>query len=356
MITKILDNENNIITTKLNQITEEEGYKMITNIHCELNNIDTNNIQLSRAVMALYVDFASPLVTYLRLDRNNGYSYLIDGFQGKAEDGYLYIDITDELQDAFNNKKNYIDLYFDGYTNSDEDHYYTFDDSLNKLYLEYSSKNDENENSVFLETPSTLAGSGEVNLATGRLTFGFNDTTVGNSALPIVVSHHYNQNNAGSNEFNCGYGWKLNAQQYLKQNEFSSDFTDKSSATYTWINAEGKEITFLEKYYYLNDKKEKVYVYASSVQLNADGSYTLSDETVVTKECVSDGGLILEAEPKYVKNKDLFYTASDEISSLKQQIKSLKLTIEQIGGKNDEPFVYGTKRLTLLVLIRENLN
>ncbi len=300
-----------------------------TKIECSTRfiKLERLEIQVIRAVIALKTTHVSNVereVRYVAEDQSNN---LIDVIKGQANDGFVYLDVTNELQDILNLNKALIELTIQG----DAQNYYTFLDNECKLHIEYSYKNDENLDSAYLSINQSKAGSGNINLATGRLTFAFNDTVLGNSTLPIVVSHHYNVSFAGDFIYHCGCGWKLNCQQYLKKNKIDFSENKKTSTKYTWINAEGKEVAFYEKYYYLDYNKKRHYVPTSEVKLDVNGNYSTEDGEAIVKECVSASGLILEAEPENVKNKDLFYTSTEEIASLEQRLKAINDSIEQIN-------------------------
>ena len=347
MIKKILQNsgDNQYITTRLDEISEEDITQKYTYITCSLENVSIKDIQLSRAVMALRVTHASPESINLWLDGTT-LRYFVDTAKNSANDGFLYLDITDELHDAINAGNNSVTLYFDGW----DDYYYTFDQSVSKLYIEYSSKNDANANSEYISCVSSLAGSGEINLATGALDFSFIDTALGQNVLPIKLSHHYNQNLADSNEFNCGKGWKLSAQQYLYPTEKNVLNDNKEACNrYTWVNAQGKNIIFEEKYYFEDDNKEKIYIDENQVTINADNSLSYYYEgkfREVKVECTSEDGYILSAQPTRLNNIDKFNYDSEEIASLKQQIKSVNAAIDQIEGRSAQS-TYGAKYITL---------
>jgi hypothetical protein len=64
------------------------------------------------------------------------------------------------------------------------------------------------------------AGSGNVNLFSGNLTFSFDDAAINNGVMPISVSHVYNTNDKDT-DIGYGYGWRLNYSQEVNEVELT---------------------------------------------------------------------------------------------------------------------------------------
>ncbi len=316
---------------------------------------EAKQVQVSKCVMELYVDRASTIERKVySIDKDDKIKYLVDVIKNETSSHNVYIDITDELQDSLKEKSQTVRLLVEG----DTTNYYEFDDSLSQIYIEYTLKNDENSESAFLTVDQSKAGTGQIDLATGQLNFNIPDLVVGNSPLPITISHHYNQSIACENKYNCGKGWKLNCQQYLERAPLSLHEDGESSECYVWTDAEGKRISFYKKYYYLTQNNNRVYVAPYQIQMNADGSFSTTPtygSHDLKVECVSEDGCILEIEPdNKIKYKDLFYTATDEIANHEQRLKSLNDAIDQITSTQDS--LLEQKRSSYETIINEIKN
>lgn len=84
------------------------------------------------------------------------------------------------------------------------------------------------------------AGTGYVSLFNGNLIFEHQDTTTLGNILPVSVSHVYNSCDQALDVLGYGRGWKLNLQQLIWKE------TINSLLYYTWMDADGTEVFFLE--------------------------------------------------------------------------------------------------------------
>ncbi|MGN0819002.1 MAG: RHS repeat-associated core domain-containing protein [Christensenellaceae bacterium] len=343
-----------------------------TSIFCSLrlNEFEAKKIKFSKAVVELSVTVASTIDRKVYYDDINGRPYLIDVVKGQAPDGKLYLDVTDEYQDAINTGRTSIMFKIEG----DGENYYSFDDERSKIRCEYMLLTEENPNSAYLDSITTSAGSGRINLNTGNLKFVSPQSSSGNKHLPINLDFVFNRNIAysdnkqsvfSSNEnydlsktyvekytsvpgYRIGKGWKLSCQQYLLK-KFILGFEEdpESSERYTWIDAEGNEIDFEEKYYYLDANKKRVYVPAEDVTIHSDKTLTyVKGDAIydVIKECVSENGYELSTDNADVINIDKYNSDTEEIASLKKQIKAIKDALNEINGVI---YTKGTKLLQL---------
>ena len=80
------------------------------------------------------------------------------------------------------------------------------------------------------------AGTGNINLFTGNLTWTHQDATIANGALPISVSHVYNTNDRNI-DIGYGYGWRINYAQSLRK-VVLPDRTG-TNTYYEWIDGDG---------------------------------------------------------------------------------------------------------------------
>ncbi|MBR4628780.1 MAG: DNRLRE domain-containing protein, partial [Ruminococcus sp.] len=118
------------------------------------------------------------------------------------------------------------------------------------------------------------AGSGNVNLFSGNLTFSFDDAAINNGVMPISVSHVYNTNDKDT-DIGYGYGWRLNYSQEINEVELTD--RDGTQTYYEFIDGDGTR-----HYYKKKSSSSSTYVN----ELDKDSTLTInsSDSTITIKD------------------------------------------------------------------------
>ena len=300
-------------------------------------------IKISKAVLKLNLNtITSQNSKIYFINEQTQEDYLIDELSG--ENKKIYIDITDELQSCLTASNNYINLHIENIKSS----FITMNDT--EVILEYYFKKESiNEQSVY-QLDAGKAGTGEINLATGRLKFAFQNTISNSKALPISINHLYDSIDAGTSQsivpfFDgykelpksiCGKGWKTNFNQFIiKENLDAGTFTDKKTSTrFTYINADGDFIIFESKYFWKDSMGEQHYLPADKVYVDQDGEYKYLDENgiyhEVENEIISNTGLSLITKYENMQGVSLLTQDNEEITNLKEEIKSLNKSIYEM--------------------------
>ncbi len=121
------------------------------------------------------------------------------------------------------------------------------------------------------------AGTGNINLFSGNLTFSFADGEINNGTMPISVSHVYNTNDMGT-DIGYGYGWRLNYAQEI--NEVQITDGDGTQTFYEYVDGDGT------RHYY---KKETATKYVN--ELDHDSVLTISaDNSISGNITITDKG------------------------------------------------------------------
>ena len=157
--------------------------------------------------------------------------------------------------------------------------YATYIDERPRLYIEYTSEDiyaDHQKNHTF---EVGRAGTGAVNLFTGKLSFAHNDIVLNNSPLPISVSH---LNRHIFTDTKYGTGWKLSAEQTIErvsQDGIYAIYTDSQGRKHYFsedstgkiVDQMGLGLTMVAEcydsvtYYKITDEKDTV------MRFNSDG-------------------------------------------------------------------------------------
>jgi len=87
----------------------------------------------------------------------------------------------------------------------------------------------------YVSASAGRAGTGHVNTYSGNLTWVRDDIGFGGNLMPVSISHVYNLNDANSNDFGVGYGWRTNYHQRVD---------DYNSSYYVWEDGDGTEHYF----------------------------------------------------------------------------------------------------------------
>ena len=121
------------------------------------------------------------------------------------------------------------------------------------------------------------AGTGYVNNFTGNLTWVHSDIGFGGNRMPVSISHIYNTNDSGTNDFGMGYGWKTNYHQIVEEVEAIDDNNNEltTNARYVWIDGDGT------KHYFIYDETDKLYKDEDGLELTlsvGSSTYTITDK------------------------------------------------------------------------------
>ena len=115
-----------------------------------------------------------------------------------------------------------------------------------KLYVEYTSADMYSDHQKYHTFENGRAGTGSINLSTGKLSFAHGDVSSEGVRLPLSVSHLYRyeyiKKDSSGNIIPCKYGngWKLSAEQTL-------EIVNKHGITAVYTNAQGKRHYFMSE-------------------------------------------------------------------------------------------------------------
>ena len=324
--------------------TNEEG-KLFADIALPSS---LNNVKISKAKLKLVVNKNDNSIDNENITIN--YEYVkndileprwenVDFLSNLSNGDVIYIDFSDELQDAYSLGATNLHLVF---SNGDSSTI-TFNaiDSSN-LDVECMSLYEYQTNASFHNIDCGRAGTGAINLATQDFFLNHLDFASDNNILPLKITHNYNsslKNNVtffNNNNFSthCGYGWNLNVQQYLKKIDVQSTSDDKynqdTTLRFEYIDATGKTQLIEEKYYYLDDEKIKHFVNRKNVEVDLDGNYRYNlgssidpNYTEIYTILESSSGLKMVSSIKDIKCSNLVDYEPEELINIRQSLKSL---------------------------------
>ncbi len=304
---------------------------------------DKLNIKIKRAILILPVSSINTSLNYevCNIVTTNSVekTTIIDCFKNASSNNLVCIDISDELQDVLNNNQDKLSLKIKNAVDN-----ITLSDG-SKVVIDLFNKK-QNINNSNLKVNCKRAGQGYINLSSGMFQFVHNDIVSNKKVLPIKIDHVYNSflanktiDNVDSNmlpDFNCSYGWKLNAQQYLIKEKYTDSLLsdNKSVGKFTYIDGNGNHNEFYERYYYLDSNNEKHYLIASQVHMTETGELKYLDANgkylSVKSEICSDSGLTLTTRPEGFSGLSLVEKDVEDLANLKSEIKNIKFTINQI--------------------------
>lgn len=273
---------------------------------------------------------------------------VIDCFNNTGSEGFVCIDITDELQDLLNANKEMLTFKIKNASSSNIEF-----GLQSEVLINYISKKQFLEKNSYHEFDCGRAGSGKINLSTGVLQFTHNDISTGKGILPIKINHIYNSLLDKSNcdevindskkvtlpSYNCSNGWKLNVQQFLVKEKDNKNFLSdgKTSGKFTYIDANGNQTEFLEQYYYLDDNDEKKYLTPEQIHIDLDGNISYTDSSGIIREVIKDikseCGLTLSSQLEGFSGLNFLNQDIEEISTLKSEIQSINLTLRELELK-----------------------
>ena len=109
-----------------------------------------------------------------------------------------------------------------------------------RMYIEYTSTDMYSDHQKFHTFENGRAGTGSINLFTGKMSFAHGDVTAEGVKLPLSISHLYRHEyvNEDQNSINrYGKGWKLSVEQTL-------EIINKHGIKAVYTNAQGKRHYF----------------------------------------------------------------------------------------------------------------
>lgn len=110
-----------------------------------------------------------------------------------------------------------------------------------RMYIEYSSSDMYSDHQKYHTFEAGRAGTGSVNLFTGKMSFAHGDITSEGVKLPLAVSHLYRHeyvNEEAGSVNRYGKGWKLSTEQTL-------EIVNKHGIAAVYTNAQGKRHYFM---------------------------------------------------------------------------------------------------------------
>lgn len=260
--------------------------------------------------------------------------YIIDEFTISQDQKYVYINVTDELQQWIFSTNSILMFKVNGLSLFDTGNEVIFDyDSIKSFFEEKSIQNFD----------LGKAGSFNLDLNSGTSNLTHLDLSCFSNILPVNLNHIYdsiNYNstgdtvvlNSGSKKlgnYRCGKGWKTNFHQYLIKEKNAELFDDNETAKkITYIDGQGNHIVFKEKYYYIKDK-QKNYVHPADVSIDSTNKLKISVDNI-TYEVYQEAhykNLSLSGEIEDFKNLEYVQREINEIDSLKEEIKNIEKTM-----------------------------
>ncbi len=170
---------------------------------------------------------------------------IVEDFANVDGGGYWYWDVTDIVREWYSGEntgmvftasnesstsENWKKFYASDYSTWAKDRWPT----LNILF-----RNNNGLEGYWDYTSSVAgrAGTGYVNSYTGNLIWIRGDIGFGGNRMPVSISHIYNANDSGNNDFAMGYGWRTNFNQLVYRWSENSDY-------YVWEDPDGTDHYF----------------------------------------------------------------------------------------------------------------
>ena len=153
-------------------------------------------------------------------------------------------------------------------------------------------------------------GTTSVNVKNGEFTHEIPLTTISHNSLDVGISAIFDSKDYDNNkDYFMGKGWRTNLHQFLVK---SSDYDNIGGCKdVAYIDAQGVKHILHEKWYYLDDNLEKVYVDRSNVFIDSDKKLKVLINNVayeVKYDVKSDEGLSLmsgSSLSEYISKADL---------------------------------------------------
>lgn len=297
-----------------------------------------NGIRISSAVMKLSANFVGTRrENYTVL---NGNDEIIDIINGDNESGYVFINVTDELQDFILSAGQQFKLTIEGEKGS----YVNVDGSKSSVHISYSSMRMERQSSGIRQFTAGRAGNGEIDLSRGIIACAHDDIISDGKVLPVEIRHIYNSailnsdtdyvdvenGSIGLPHYCCGNGWKLNIQQYLVEEIFPENLLNEEIAKkFTYVDSKGQHNYFEERYYY-NLGEAKVYINASDVHIDSDKRLSCEVDGEyydVFFEVSGSNGYTLKSKLDGFEGLQYLDSEVEEEDELKDAIRSTELNL-----------------------------
>lgn len=166
-------------------------------------------------------------------------------------------------------------------------------------------------------------------ILTGEGVLKVQDVLVRNSNFEIPIEHYYKKN---YKIYNCGKNFRLNLHERLEKNSSSGT----SDADYIYTDAAGDTYSFKDRYYYVNNNDERVYINdKSKITVELDGKLTYFDSSssknyTVKKEQRTLSGWIATTKIEGFKNSELIELRIDEQKQIEQQILNCRSVLEEM--------------------------
>ena len=185
------------------------------------------------------------------------------------------------------------------------------------------------------------AGSGEIDLATGKIIFAHEDVCGNSSVLPVAISHIYSTKDAiGNDDVTFGKGFKLNLQQKLSHKP-------NDETKWKYIDGSGEEHKFKERYYYRDEDNKKVFTNykPEDIKIEQDGRlYSIANpEQELFVEIRTKSGYSLQTELKSFVGHKKLETRQEELVSLENEIDNLSRGLLDLDAALTEYNKYETK-------------
>ncbi len=282
----------------------------------------------------------------------------------------VYIDFTDELQDAYSIGASNLHLVF---LKGNSAISFNEIDSSN-LDVECFSLNEFQSNASFQNIDCGKAGQGSINLATGEFSLNHLDIATDDNVLPLKITHNYNSSAKDISYFfndenfntNCGKGWNLNVQQYLKKvhsTNTDEEYNQDSTLCFEYIDSTGKTQLIEERYYYLDDEQKKHYVDRKDIEVDLDGNYTYNKGSVATPEYVeiktelqAQSGLKMVSSIEDIKGSKLIDYEPEELINIRTSLKSLKENKEEIERNIESNYNQSIALAMSKIVLEKQLN
>ena len=202
----------------------------------------------------------------LKVSKNN---VIIKKLSGNKDLKKIEIDVTSEVKSGSNID---IELAFE-YNSSMQSYYakYTFytpladEPNCSCITLEYNEQDIVNTKEYNIGNGGTTS----VNVKNGDFIHEIPLTTVSHNSLDLGISAIFDSKDFENNKnYFMGKGWRTNLHQFLVK---SSDFDIINGCKdVTYIDAQGIKHILHEKWYYLDDNLEKVYIDRNNVFIDSD--------------------------------------------------------------------------------------
>ena len=229
------------------------------------------------------------------------------------EPNTYYWTVTDIVRDWYTNKntgmmfkasdstENATSLSFKQFCSSDYSDYY---DTKPTLFIYFRNTNGLESYWGYTSSTAGNAGTSYINNYTGNLVWVHEDMGFSGNRMPVSISHIYNMNDNGCNDFGLGNGWRTNYNQRVYQ-------WDKNPEYYIWEDSDGT------KHYFLYDAASSAYKDEDGLEMTLKiettdyGCYTLTDKDGNKSYFDSKGRLVrIQNNQKTVSSIDLTYMDS----------------------------------------------